>query len=128
MQDVAVNPADLEEALWCWCCDARLNGVPAAQAGLLRVRAGDSREVLRRVYELYANTGSLQELRVFAAAGSARDAFYALLYEGLYEEARSDADAARTAILAACASAYGQQSGDYMATVARTHARVRGWS
>ena len=123
--DVAVNPNDTEESIWALLCEARLEGFDAAQAKMLRV-GRDSRPVMRAAYELFQGVGTLEQLRA-AAAGGPHDAFYGALYEALYAEAKGDAAAARTAILAAVATPYAQGSSDYMAALARVHAQRRGW-
>ena len=125
--DVAVNPNDTEESIWALLCEARLQGFAAAQANMLRV-GRDGRPVMRAAYELFAGapSGSMEALRA-AAAASAHDEFYSLLYQGLYHEACGDEGAAKAAVLAATGSAYGAGSGDYMAALARVHALRRGW-
>jgi len=124
--DVAVNPNDTEESIWALLCEARMEGgFEAAQKNLLVV-GRDSRPVMRAAYELFKGAGTLQQLRDAASAGP-HDAFYGALYEGLYQEAKGDAEAAKTAILAAVATDYGKESGDYMAALARVHALRRGW-
>lgn len=106
-------------------CEARLDGFDVARRKMLVV-GRDSRPVMRAAYELFSGAGTLEQLRDAAAAGP-HDAFYGSLYEGLYAEARGDADAARAAVLQAVATPYGRQSGDYMAALARVHALRRGW-
>ena len=61
-------------------------------------------------------------------AGS-RAEFYALLYLGLYNEAKGDAVHAKGYIQQAVASAYGKSNPnpDYMYSLAVVHARERGW-
>jgi hypothetical protein len=125
--DVAVNPNDTEESIWALLCEARLPGVgfEAAQRDMLVV-GRDGRPVMRAAYELFRGSGSMDALRA-AAAASPHDEFYSLLYQGLYHEARGDAEDAKAAVLAATSSTYGAQSGDYMAALAHVHALRRGW-
>ena len=60
---------------------------------------------------------------------SGHDAFYALLYAALAHEAAGGlADpAAAAAMTRALGTRYATLSGDYMASLARVHARQRGW-
>ena len=48
-------------------------------------------------------------------------------YVGLWYEAHGDAAQAKQAVLAAIATPYARQSGDYMASLGRIHALRRGW-
>jgi hypothetical protein len=86
----------------------------------------DGRPVMRAAFELFRGSGSMEAL-VAAAEASPHDQFYSLLYQGLYHEATGDESAARAAVLASVASAYGSQSSDYMAALAKVHAQRRGW-
>jgi hypothetical protein len=134
---VAVNPADVEEALWQQVARARTDGFAEARRRRLVV-GRDRRAVLRDVSELFAaEPGTEAEraarTRVDAwAAGSApssapSDLFYARLYLGLLAEARGDAQAARAAIESALRTQYASASADYMIAAARVHAAQRGW-
>jgi tetratricopeptide (TPR) repeat protein len=125
-RDVARNPNDTEEALWCFLCEAAQAGGSLDQARRQLLTVGrDSRDVLRVAYNVFAGCSALDDLRAFRS-GVARDAFYASLYEGLYLEAEGDVAASKSAIDAACESAYAQHSADYMVTVARVHRQLRG--
>jgi len=122
--DVAANPNDTEEALWCLLCEAQLLSLDEARSRMLVV-GQDSRAVLRTAYDVYAGKAPLSVMRAYAS-GSPRDVFYAALYEGLLADATGDAEASRAAIARACESEYGLRgSGDYMTAVARTHRRLR---
>lgn len=124
--DVAVNPNDTEESIWAALCEARLSGFEAAQQNLLVV-GRDSRPVMRSAYELFAGRGTLEALAAAGEDGSPHDAFYSLLYQGLFHEAKGEDEAAKAAVVAAVATPYGTQSGDYMASLAAVHAKQRGW-
>lgn len=56
------------------------------------------------------------------------DTFYGLLYVGLWHESHMQPDAAKEAIVAAVRTPYAEQSGDYMAALARVHCVRRGWA
>ena len=141
--DVAVNPDDTEESIWCLLSEARLPGGTArARANLLKV-GRDSRPVMRAAYALFSNGNAdgaaLDALRAAGAPpASAHDFFYASLYVGLFCEAEAEGggdaaaapalrDKARDALVAAVESEYARTNDDYMAALARVHARLRGW-
>ncbi|GAB2218687.1 hypothetical protein Droror1_Dr00001914 [Drosera rotundifolia] len=125
--DVAQNPNDTEEAIWCFLCEAPIYGVDEARKGFLKV-GRDRRDVMREVYTLFKDGGDPEKL--VAAFSSNRDGefFYASLYAGLYYESQKNPDAARHHLVAACQSPYAQRSDDYMASLAKVHCLCRGWS
>eukprot|EP00270_Netrium_digitus_P017637 TRINITY_DN6520_c0_g1_i2.p1 TRINITY_DN6520_c0_g1~~TRINITY_DN6520_c0_g1_i2.p1 ORF type:complete len:303 (+),score=44.84 TRINITY_DN6520_c0_g1_i2:192-1100(+) len=103
--DVAVNPNDTEEAIWCFFSEARLTSVESARKHLLLVGI-DPRKVMRAVYEL-ARTGSdtSQVESLLGREGSHSD-FYGRLYLGLYHEACGNDELAKRYILAATKTEY----------------------
>ncbi|KAG0590177.1 hypothetical protein KC19_1G078600 [Ceratodon purpureus] len=123
--DVAVNPNDTEESIWCFLCEAQLHGSEEARKRFLEV-GRDSRPVMRAAYELFRDGGDTKELLSLANT-NAHDFFYAYLYVGLYHEAKNETEAAKDAMIAAVSSPYGSRSGDYMATLAKVHCACRGW-
>jgi hypothetical protein len=124
--DVAVNPNDTEESIWALLCEAKLGGFEQAQASMLVV-GQDSRPVMRAAYSLFSGRGSLEGLQKAGASGRLHDAFYSLLYEGLYFEARGDTLRAKDAILRSLQVAYAKESDDYMVSVAAVHVKRRNW-
>uniref|UniRef100_A0A0E0FLA9 Uncharacterized protein n=1 Tax=Oryza nivara TaxID=4536 RepID=A0A0E0FLA9_ORYNI len=115
--DVAANPNDTEESLWCFLCEAQLYGV-----GL------DSRSVMREAYALFKDGGDPEKLASNFSSGSEGEIFYSSLYTGLYYESQKDAELAKSHIVAACRSPYGSRSGDYMASLALVHCQCRNWT
>ncbi|CAN1219758.1 hypothetical protein LINPERPRIM_LOCUS1690 [Linum perenne] len=101
--DVAMNPNDTEESIWCFLCEAQLYGVDEAR---------------KRYLELVAAFSN----------GGPNEYFYASLYAGLYHESQKEADSAKLHLVAACKSLYGQRSDDYMASLAKVHCQCRNWS
>jgi tetratricopeptide (TPR) repeat protein len=126
--DVAVNPNDTEETIWNMLCQSLQSGIgfAAAQKNMLLV-GYDRRPVMRAALELFRGETDEVPLKALAAKGSASDVFYAALYLGLFREAQGDVQGARQYITAAAASPYSQQSGDYMADLAKVHVQRRGW-
>jgi hypothetical protein len=53
--------------------------------------------------------------------------FWHMQYMGLWHEAEGNADAARESMVAAVGTPYAEESGDYMASLARVHCQQRGW-
>ncbi|RYQ90147.1 hypothetical protein Ahy_B09g096400 isoform C [Arachis hypogaea] len=99
--DVAQNPNDTEESIWCFLCEAQLYGVDEARKRYLEVAAFSS--------------------------GRTNEFFYASLYAGLYYESQNETDAAKIHMVAACQSPYGQRSDDYMASLSKVHCLCRNW-
>ncbi|RID71158.1 hypothetical protein BRARA_C03113 [Brassica rapa] len=125
--DVAQNPNDTEESIWCFLCEARLHGVDVARKQFLEV-GRDSRPVMREAYNLFKNGGDPEKLVNDFSSGQASEVFYASLYAGLYYEAEGKSEKAKFHITAACGSPYGQRSDDYMASLAKVHCLCRNWS
>uniref|UniRef100_A0A0E0FLB3 Uncharacterized protein n=1 Tax=Oryza nivara TaxID=4536 RepID=A0A0E0FLB3_ORYNI len=116
--DVAANPNDTEESIWCFLCEAQLYGV-----GL------DSRPVMREAYALFKDGGDPENvLSSNFSSSSDGEIFYSSLYTGLYYESRKDVELAKSHIVAACRSPYGSRSGDYMASLALIHCQCRDWT
>ncbi|XP_057503267.1 uncharacterized protein LOC130786854 isoform X2 [Actinidia eriantha] len=101
--DVAQNPNDTEESIWCFLCEAQLYGVDEARKRFLELVAAFSRD-------------------------RENECFYASLYAGLYYESQRKLDAAKVHLLAATQSPYGLRSDDYMASLAKVHCLCRNWS
>jgi hypothetical protein len=59
--DVAVNPNDTEESIWCFLCEAQLYGPDKAHQNFLQV-GPDSRPVMRKAYELFRDGGDTKEV------------------------------------------------------------------
>ncbi|CAD6231444.1 unnamed protein product [Miscanthus lutarioriparius] len=72
--DVAANPNDTEESIWCFLCEA--------QVGL------DSRPVMREAYVLLKVISAKVDLVANFSSGSDAEIFYSSLYAGLYYESQ----------------------------------------
>ncbi|KAK9219214.1 hypothetical protein WN943_007855 [Citrus x changshan-huyou] len=96
--DVAQNPNDTEESIWCFLCEAQLYGV-----------GRDPRPVMREAYNMFKGGGDPEKLVAAFSSGRENEYFYASLYAGLFYESQKKADAAKLHILAACESPYGQR-------------------
>lgn len=125
--DVAVNPNDTEEAIWCFLCEAQLTNAEDARKKFLKV-GRDPRPVMRAAYKLFQTGEGIEDLLGAATDNGGHDSFYALLYLGLYHESQKNEVAAREAITAAVNTPYGQRSGDFMAKLGQVHCLCRGWS
>ncbi len=126
--DVAVNPADTEESVWAFLCEAQLPsvGFDGARKQMLQVQT-DPRPYMRIAYDLFCGKASEEDLAKEGENGPSSE-FYSLLYLGLYAEARKEKDKARQYIEASVATPYGKAGRDYMTSLARVHLLVRGWA
>ncbi|ESW16963.1 hypothetical protein PHAVU_007G198500 [Phaseolus vulgaris] len=124
--DVAQNPNDTEESIWCFLCEAPLYGVDEARKRFLEVGI-DPRPVMREAYNMFKDGGDPEKFVAAFSGGRDSEYFYASLYAGLYYESQNETDAAKVHIVAACQSSYGQRSDDYMAALAKVHCLCRNW-
>ncbi|CBI39530.3 hypothetical protein VitviT2T_020913 [Vitis vinifera] len=125
--DVAQNPNDTEESIWCFLCEAQLYGADEARRRFLEV-GRDPRPVMREAYNMFKDGGDPEKLVAQFSGNQAGEYFYASLYAGLYYESQNDPGSAKLHLLAACQSPYGQRSDDYMASLAKVHCLCRSWS
>ncbi|XP_059294434.1 uncharacterized protein LOC132047399 [Lycium ferocissimum] len=125
--DVAQNPNDTEESIWCFLCEAQLYGVDEARKRYLEV-GRDSRPVMREAYNMFKDGGDPEKLVASFSNGQPNEYFYASLYAGLYYESQNEPDAAKVHMIAACQSPYGSRSDDYMAALAKVHCKCRNWN
>ncbi|KAI3695064.1 hypothetical protein L1987_78052 [Smallanthus sonchifolius] len=124
--DVAQNPNDTEESIWCFLCEAQLYGPAQARKQFLEV-GRDPRPVMREAYNMFKDGGDPEKLVDAFSKGRESEYFYASLYAGLYYESQNDADNTKVHIVASCKSPYGQRSDDYMASLAKVHCLCRNW-
>ncbi|KAK6143888.1 hypothetical protein DH2020_024236 [Rehmannia glutinosa] len=139
--DVAQNPNDTEESIWCFLCEAQLYGVDEARKRFLEVGT-DSRPVMREAYRMFKDGGDPEKVidinsysmlllcsSLVAAFSGGRESeyFYASLYAGLYYESQNKSDEAKLHLTAACKSPYGSRSDDFMASLAKVHCDCRNW-
>lgn len=119
-----VNSADVENAVFHFICNARVNSFEQARKELIPI-AGDSRVPMMEIHRLFA--GKATEADVLAAAGKGdgevrrRHEFYAHYYLGLYYEVAGDNAKTRRHIFAAEKLA---DAGGYMGDCARVHAEL----
>ncbi|KAK3036773.1 hypothetical protein RJ639_029738 [Escallonia herrerae] len=125
--DVAQNPNDTEESIWCFLCEAQLYGAGEARRRFLEV-GRDPRPVMREAYNMFKDGGDPEKLVTAFSSGRENEYFYASLYAGLYYESQNEPDGAKRHIISACQSPYGLRSEDYMASLAKVHSQCRSWS
>ncbi|KAK6911612.1 hypothetical protein RJ641_023705 [Dillenia turbinata] len=134
--DVAQNPNDTEESIWCFLCESQLFGVDEARRRFLQASCypprflnvgRDPRPVMREAYNMFKDGGDPEKLVAAFSNGPDGEYFYASLYAGLYYESEKKPDNAKHHILAASQSPYGQRSDDYMAALAKVHCLCRAW-
>ncbi|XP_072953841.1 uncharacterized protein [Typha angustifolia] len=124
--DVAANPNDTEESIWCFLCEAQMHGVEEARKRFLEV-GRDSRPVMREAYIMFRDAGDPEKLVSAFSGGQEHEYFYASLYAGLYYESQNEMDLAKVHIVEACKTPYGSRSDDYMAYLAKVHCQCRNW-
>jgi tetratricopeptide (TPR) repeat protein len=122
--DLSVNAHDVEETVWCYLCQAQVQGADAARQALLPVD-DDSRPLMSWVYQLFAGTCEPERLIVQYRNSGRRERCYSALYVGLYHEAEGDQERARRYISLAADM---QVTEDYMGWLAIVHQRLRGWA
>jgi len=121
----AVNPEDVENAVWHYLCLARLSGVAEARKRLIPIRA-DTRVPMMQVHAMFAGKLTPDDVLAVAKQGEPDERrlkqrlFYAHLYIGLFDEAAGQKDKARAHLL--LAEKYAEN--DYMGDVARVHAAL----
>ncbi|CAI5949610.1 unnamed protein product [Closterium sp. NIES-65] len=86
-KDVAVNPNDTEEAIWCFLSEARVVGAQQARQQFLLV-GQDPRPVMCAAMDVFQTGGDPKKILAAAAADFGRPSalFYANLYVGLFHE------------------------------------------
>lgn len=121
-----VNSADVENAVWHFLCIARIDGVETARKKLIPI-TGDTRVPMKEVHELFAGTGTTEN--VLSAASKLpsdrerKNALcYAHLYLALYYEALNDRTRSSVHIEKA-ASEFKQDH--YMGKIAALHKKLR---
>ncbi len=124
----AVNPNDVENAVWHFLCVVPISGVAKAREVLIPV-SGDTRVPMKQIHDLFAGKGSVEAVldaaREGDSGGRVDRLFYAHLYLGLYEEALGKDEKCREHLLKAVRDF---PTAHYMGDVARVHAKLRGYA
>lgn len=121
--DLTVNAQDVEETVWRYLCQARLQGPLTAREALLPVRH-DPRPVMAWVYRLFAGECDAEAVLAPQPGLGRRERFYRYLYGALYFEAEQDEARARLLMTQAAEM---QVLDDYMGWLALVHRQLRGW-
>lgn len=121
--DLTVNGKDVEETVWRYLCMARQSSLIEAKKSLLNVK-NDPRLLMGKVYELYAENCTAEEVIATGKKEGKRGNFYSHLYLGLYYEVAEDCGRAREYIAKAVEE---YPLDDYMWHLARVHQQLRGW-
>jgi lipoprotein NlpI len=123
-----VEPEDVENAIWHFLCNARVQGVEKARTEFLKVKEDPRGAYMMKIYEMFL--GKAKPEAVFEAAESGKGSkdpaqirnFYANYYAGMYYEATGDA-AKSLELLKKAVKDY--PIGHYMMDVARVHIQLR---
>ncbi|MBM4073522.1 MAG: tetratricopeptide repeat protein [Planctomycetes bacterium] len=123
-----VDGADVENVVWRYLCQAKIDGVKKAQADMLPV--GEDRRVpMKEIYQMFLGKLKPEDVMKAAKAGKpsadekAHRLFYAHLYLGLYYESLGEAKKALEHLSAAADDEFAV--GGYMWDVARVHRDIR---
>ncbi len=122
----AVNPQDVENAVWHFLCAAPLIGTVNARARLIPID-NDARVPMMEIYNLFRGEASADDVIERARKAPSPDEligqmFYAHLYLGLYHEAYGRAAAAAEHIAKAVRD---YPVSHYMGHVAHVHQQIR---
>lgn len=119
-----VNPEDVENAVWHFLCVARSpdGTIEKARERLIPIK-DDTRVPMKQVHDLFAGTGTQDDVFLAAQGKGSSALFYAYLYVGLYQEALGKTSDSLESISRAVDEA--QNRDGYMADVARVHRQLR---
>ncbi|MGI9516287.1 MAG: tetratricopeptide repeat protein [Pirellulaceae bacterium] len=123
------NRNDVENAVWHMLCVARQVGVDEARAKLIPI-SGDGRVPMAEIYQLFAGTGTVDDVMQAASTDDETDSryrrqmYYACLYVGLYHEMTGDNQQALAAMKRA-ADLNPIEKGQLMGSVADVHLLLR---
>ncbi len=116
---------DVENAVWHFLCNAKLQGIDKARADMLKI-GKDDRVPLMEVYDLFLGKSKPADVLAAAQAGDVQaelrnqQLFYAHLYLGLYYDALGD----KRKALEHMSLAGGKYRLGYMGDVAHVHAEL----
>jgi lipoprotein NlpI len=116
---------DVENAVWHFLCNAKLQGIDKARAEMLKI-GKDKRVPLMEVYDLFLGKCKSADVLAVAQAGDVsaemrkQQLFYAHLYLGLYYDALGEKQKA----LEHMSQAAGRYRLGYMGDVANVHAQM----
>jgi lipoprotein NlpI len=117
---------DVENAVWHYLCNARVNGADKARAALLVIKP-DRRVPMMVVYDLFAGKAKPEDVLAAVEKGKPKGPelksrqFYGHLYLGLYYDSAGDKKKAKEHLEKAGAD---DKIGGYMGDVARVHLKL----
>eukprot|EP00929_Paragymnodinium_shiwhaense_P065618 TRINITY_DN32873_c0_g1_i2.p1 TRINITY_DN32873_c0_g1~~TRINITY_DN32873_c0_g1_i2.p1 ORF type:complete len:317 (-),score=22.29 TRINITY_DN32873_c0_g1_i2:374-1324(-) len=129
-RDAEVKKTDPEESMWATACEARVSGLQAARQNMRPTSAVTSpKKELLTAHQLFKGEDELAAMAALqeTAKCDGPEGLRAAFYLGLFEEARGESDKARSWIQRAANSEYCQTSQDFLASIVKVHAKVRGW-
>ena len=119
---------DVENIVWRFVCQARIDGVEPARRDIMRLESPDPRVPMAEIYDLFRGRAVIEDVLEAARRGDPDEEslkiqlFYAHLYIGLYLEATGHADLAAQHLQ----EADRREISHYMWDVAHVHAqRIR---
>ena len=113
-----VNPQDVENAVWHFLCNARVDDIAAAKQSLIPI-ARDYRVPMSQIWELFSGETTPEiVLEAANATGTRQSLCYAHLYLGLYYEALGKSELAEKHLRLAANDHFVD---NYMGRVAKVH-------
>ena len=128
-----VNPHDVENAVWHFICNVKINGFEKAQKELIPIK-GDDRIPMMDIYELFAGRMKLkrflENLPEYTKSDSPQTTslMYAHQYLGLYYEAIGQKEKAKEHMQLSIKAYKSYKIDHYMGDVSISHAIVRKWN
>lgn len=97
-----LNTQDVENSVWHLLCQSKLSSVDAARQSMIQIE-GDFRVPMKQVFEMFAGTGTPEDVLNACGyqAGSLRESselYHGLIYVGLYHEMMGDQKASLDAM------------------------------
>ncbi len=120
--DLTVNSQDVEETVWRYLCLSQCQNYTINNNKLLVVK-NDSKKLLNKIYQLFANTCQVNEVLNVGKKEGVKGNFYAHLYVGLYYESQGNIEDAKIYLI----KSLEYQLDDYMWYLAHVHKYLRNW-
>jgi lipoprotein NlpI len=118
------DASDVENVVWRYLCQAKVDGVEKARADMLPLANSDGRVPMMKIYDLYLGRAAPQDVLARAQSGEPSETelthrlFYAHLYLALYYESIGDTENLRKQMF----EAEKLEISHYMWDVAKVHA------
>lgn len=122
------EPNDVENAVWHFLCNARVQGIEKARPEFLKVKQDPRGEYMMKIYQMFKGDAKPEDVFAAAEAGKISDElrneqrFYANYYVGMFLEATGKPKESLAYLKKAVEK---HPIGHYMMDVARVHIKLR---